>query len=186
MNQQECTKRSLLSAARSYVCFGAVSSKTWACTTFSDRLACVLFCHPRTLDSEFLRRKALSPLPNTSTGCFTKRGFHKWILTCYILELQREPLRGECLLLENRERWLLQFLPHSWRGCRTPCHLTWMISAGSWLVHSCDKEMFFFYDGVCACHACAWVFRFFCCAIARKIKSSRGKGGGLWECLVMR
>lgn len=124
-----------------------------------------------------------SPLLNTSTSWCTKTGFHKWILTCYILELQRGPLSTECLLLENREWWLLQFLPHSWRGCWTPSHLTAMMACTELWVLAVKKRGFL-WRCVLATRVC--VCGHFSCAVARKVKLSRGIGGGLWECLVMR
>lgn len=128
------------------------------------------------------------PMLKASTSCLTKRGFHKWILTCYILELQRELLRAECLLLENREWWLLWLIPRSWRARCTQSHMTWLILDGSWLLLSswllAVKEERFSVE-VCACHACTCL-EVFSCTIAHKVKLSRDIGGGLWECLVMR
>lgn len=97
---------------------------------------------------------------NTSTSRLTKRGFQKWILTCYILELQREPLRAKCLLLENRE-WWLWFIPHSWRACCTASHLTSLILDGSWLVLSSEfvvKKRGFLWRCVPAALVHAWRF----------------------------
>lgn len=141
------------------------------------------FAYISSLDSwGFMRETALSPL-STSTGCFTKTRFHTWILPCYIWELQKEPLRAEHVLLENREWWFLQFLPHSGRGRWTPRHLTSMITHQNCLLHSSQlwwkykKKVFSFRGGVCLPYVCACVG--FSCAISRKskIKQKHRRGG---------
>lgn len=100
-----------------------------------------------------MRKTALSPLL-----VFTKKGFHKWILTCYILELQREPLRAESLLLENRGvmtspalasfmKTLLDSMSSDLDG------FSWWLACTELLVFTCKKRGFSV--KVCACHTCA-------------------------------
>lgn len=88
----------------------------------------------------FMEEAACSQLLNTVTVWFTKSSFHKGILTCCILDWQRQPLRVESLLLEDREWWLFWFLPHSSRGYPTPSHLTLLISVDIGLVQSFSLE----------------------------------------------
>lgn len=88
----------------------------------------------------FMEEAACSQLLNTVTVWFTKSSFHKGILTCCLLDWQRQPLRVESLLLEDREWWLFWFLPHSSRGYPTPSHLTLLISVDIGLVQSFSLE----------------------------------------------
>lgn len=88
----------------------------------------------------FMEEAACSQLLSTVTVWFTKSSFHKGILTCCILDWQRQPLRVESLLLEDREWWLFWFLPHSSRGYPTPSHLTLLISVDIGLVQSFSLE----------------------------------------------
>lgn len=88
----------------------------------------------------FMEEAGCSQLLNTVTVWFTKSSFHKGILTCCLLDWQRQPLRVESLLLEDREWWLFWFLPHSSRGYPTPSHLTLLISVDIGLVQSFSLE----------------------------------------------
>lgn len=162
----------LFSAAWSYISFKVVSSKAWACATFSffDQVTlgsqrvvkkkgvggvfslcvhiCWVMCSLLLYDTYthtlwilgFMEEAACSQLLNTVTVWFTKSSFHKGILTCCILDWQRQPLRVECLLLEDGEWWLFWVLPHSSRGYPTPSHLTLLISVDTGLVQSFSLE----------------------------------------------
>lgn len=73
--------------------------------------------------------------------------------------------------------------------CRTPSHLTWMIPAGSWLVHSFSWVFTVKKSGflrrcvpdtrVCVCRVFFFLPSLSSCTIAHKVKLSRGIGGGL-------
>lgn len=136
IKQQECTDRLFVSADRSHGCFGAKSQTKSehvqpSAFRFEGRNSWGAFhpvpCHVFVGHHMLCLRGRLCP----SQHADTKMGFHKWISTCYILDLQREPLRDNYLLLENREWWLLGLEPHSWGACCTLSHLTNLIPPGA-------------------------------------------------------
>lgn len=70
-----------------------------------SRLSFLTPCRPVSLKfyTALTRKMALSPCLKSASAPH-KEGFHRGILTCYILARQSEPLSAGCLLPENRQR----------------------------------------------------------------------------------